>query len=85
LDFSKIPAKVNLGLCEKNADVNFTVAEDDFVQLFTQKLDGSQAWINGQLKAAGNIEMALAFNKVVELLSNKYVASNGQNSTYRCL
>jgi len=75
-----------MGNSNKIADVNFSVSEEGFVQLFTHKVDRSATTsvVKGQLKATGNLNMAMEFNKVIKLLSSKYRGNRGLKSTRQC-
>ncbi len=45
-----------------SADCTITMAEQDFVDLLTGKLNGQQAFTQGKLKIAGNMALAMKLN-----------------------
>ncbi len=48
------------------ADCTITMAEADFVDLLTGKLNGQQAFMQGKLKIAGNMALAMKLNLLQE-------------------
>jgi len=70
VDLKNGTGNVKEGAGEK-ADCTITMADDDFLQLMTGKLDGQTAFMQGKLKMKGNIALAMKLN----LLSQKQRAS----------
>jgi NAD(P)-dependent dehydrogenase (short-subunit alcohol dehydrogenase family)/putative sterol carrier protein len=54
-----------------NADVTFTMADEDFVAMIQQKVNPQNLFMGGKLKLKGNMALAMNFEKVVKSLAPK--------------
>jgi putative sterol carrier protein len=66
VDLKNAPGSVKSGPAPK-ADCTLTLQESVFVDLFTGKLDGQAAFMQGKLKIAGNMSYALKLNQITKL------------------
>ena len=56
---------------DKEADVTMRMKEDDFVSMFTGKMNPTTAFMGGKLKIAGNMMLALKLEKLMKLQRSK--------------
>jgi len=61
----------------KQADVNITVAEADFIAMSEGRLRGKQAWFEGKLQISGNPFLARRIGAVLDAIRNAGGKSSG--------
>jgi len=49
-----------------NPDITITVKKEDFVEIFTGKVNPQQAFMQGKLKVSGNMSLAMKLNLVIK-------------------
>lgn len=64
VDLTKTPGEVRGG-SDANARCTITVADTDFVDIVTGKLNGQMAFMAGKLKIAGDMSLALKLGTVL--------------------
>jgi len=67
----KKDAKVYRGKAKPKADVTIILADDVFVQLAEEKLDGQRAFMTGKLKTKGNMMLAIKLDGVLKTAKTK--------------
>jgi putative sterol carrier protein len=65
LDFKNGNGNVTLGDSGSKADTTFTIGDDDFIAMATNKLSSQQAYLGGKLKLKGDIGKAMKFSVVL--------------------
>ena len=63
IDLKTAPGSVTKG-GDAKADVTLTVADDDFVQMSTGKMNPQQAFMQGKLKIKGNMGIAMKMSAI---------------------
>jgi len=63
VDIKNAPGSVKQGAPPK-ADCTLTTSEDDFIGMMTGKLNSQQLFMQGKLKIAGNMGLAMKLNKL---------------------
>jgi putative sterol carrier protein len=64
VDLTKSPGEVRAG-SDANAKCTITVADQDFVDIVSGKLNGQMAFMAGKLKVAGDMSLALKLGAVL--------------------
>jgi putative sterol carrier protein len=64
VDLTKTEGWINAGEAE-NAECTITMTSEDFVDMITGKLAGPQAFMQGKLKIAGNMALAMKLSNIL--------------------
>jgi putative sterol carrier protein len=63
-----------------NADCTITIADNDFVQLMTGKVNGQNLFMQGKLKIKGNMGLAMKLDKIPKTPSSGSAAPSSSSS-----
>ena len=71
LDLKTGEGSVEPSEANANAEVSLTMKEEDFVSMFSGKLNPTSAFMGGKLKISGNMMLALKLEKIMKLQRSK--------------